>query len=119
MFVHKASVWLQAKESGRSDIAVTNRAGWAKRIRVKPGFSLDLKKQRDRSEHLWEKVTAENNCSDTNQMVAEGKSTCSSLCDVRRLFNPGTTPLEIIEGQSGGCLGENDSSSFKDTYDRN
>lgn len=119
MLVYKASVWLQAKERDRSDIAVTNLAGWVKRIRVKPGCSLNLKKQRYRSEHLGEKVTAENNCSDTTQMVAEGKSTCSPLCDVRRPFNPGTTPLEIIEGQSGGCLVENDGSSFKDTYDRN
>ena len=37
---------------------------------------------------------------------------------VHRLANPGVIPLEIIEVQSGGYLGEDDIVRLEDTYGR-
>jgi mannose-1-phosphate guanylyltransferase/mannose-6-phosphate isomerase len=37
---------------------------------------------------------------------------------VHRLSNPGKIPLEIIEVQSGGYLGEDDIERFEDVYGR-
>ena len=38
--------------------------------------------------------------------------------ETHRLANPGKTPLEIIEVQSGSYLGEDDIVRFEDTYGR-
>jgi mannose-1-phosphate guanylyltransferase/mannose-6-phosphate isomerase len=37
---------------------------------------------------------------------------------MHRLANPGKTPLEIIEVQSGSYLGEDDIARFEDKYNR-
>jgi mannose-6-phosphate isomerase-like protein (cupin superfamily) len=42
----------------------------------------------------------------------------SPLGVVHRLANPGAIPLEIIEVQSGGYLGEDDIVRFEDNYGR-
>ena len=46
------------------------------------------------------------------------QSTYIPLGKVHRLANPGTIPLEIIEVQSGGYLGEDDIVRFTDNYGR-
>lgn len=51
-------------------------------------------------------LTAEIVCSDKTILLTK----------VRRLSNPGTTPLEIIEMQSGSYLGEGDIVRFEDRY---
>ncbi len=51
-------------------------------------------------------------------MLTENQSTYIPLGEVHRLANPGTIPLEIIEVQSGGYLGEDDIVRFEDTYGR-
>jgi Mannose-6-phosphate isomerase len=40
------------------------------------------------------------------------------LDEKHRLANPGKVPLEIIEVQSGGSVGEDDIVRFEDTYGR-
>lgn len=50
--------------------------------------------------------------------TGESQSTYISLGAKHRLENPGTIPLEIIEVQSGGYLGEDDIVRFQDFYDR-
>ena len=40
------------------------------------------------------------------------------MTSVHRLANPGKVPLELIEVQSGGYLGEDDIVRFEDIYGR-
>jgi len=90
-----------------------------KRIQVKPGASLSLQKHHHRAEHwIVVKGTAEITNGDKVLMLTENQSTYIPLGEVHRLANPGTIPLEIIEVQSGGYLGEDDIVRFEDTYGR-
>ncbi len=50
--------------------------------------------------------------------LPENQSTYIPLGEVHRFSNLGTVPLEIIEVQSGGYLGEDDIVRFEDTYGR-
>ncbi len=90
-----------------------------KRIHVKPGASLSLQKHHHRAEH-WIVVTgtAEITNGDKVLTLTENQSTYIPLGEVHRLANPGTIPLEIIEVQSGGYLGEDDIVRFEDKYGR-
>jgi mannose-1-phosphate guanylyltransferase/mannose-6-phosphate isomerase len=90
-----------------------------KRIQVKPKASLSLQKHRHRAEH-WIVVTgtAEITNGDKVLTLTENQSTYIPLGAVHRLANPGTTPLEIIEVQSGSYLGEDDIVRFEDFYGR-
>ena len=90
-----------------------------KRIQVKPGASLSLQKHHHRAEHwVVVKGTAEITNGDKVLMLTENQSTYIPLGEVHRLANPGAIPLEIIEVQSGGYLGEDDIVRFEDTYGR-
>ena len=62
--------------------------------------------------------TAEITNGDKVLTLTENQSTYIPLGEVHRLANPGTIPLEIIEVQSGGYLGEDDIVRFEDTYGR-
>jgi mannose-1-phosphate guanylyltransferase/mannose-6-phosphate isomerase len=87
---------------------------------VKPGASLSLQKHHHRAEH-WIVVTgtAEITNGDEVLILAENQSTYIPLGEVHRLANPGTTPLEIIEVQTGSYLDEDDIVRFEDLYGRN
>jgi mannose-1-phosphate guanylyltransferase/mannose-6-phosphate isomerase len=90
-----------------------------KRIQVKPGASLSLQKHHHRAEHwIVVKGTAEITNGDKVLILTENQSTYIPLGEVHRLANPGSIPLEIIEVQSGGYLGEDDIVRFEDTYGR-
>jgi mannose-1-phosphate guanylyltransferase / mannose-6-phosphate isomerase len=90
-----------------------------KRIVVKPGGTLSLQMHHHRAEH-WIVVngTARVTCDDKVFMLSENQSTYIPLGSVHRLENPGTIPLELIEVQSGGYLGEDDIVRFEDVYGR-
>ncbi len=90
-----------------------------KRIQVKPGASLSLQKHHHRAEH-WVVVSgsAEITIGDKKLLLSENQSTFIPLGEVHRLANPGSIPLEIIEVQSGGYLGEDDIVRFEDDYGR-
>ena len=91
-----------------------------KRIQVKPGASLSLQMHHHRAEHwIVVKGTAEITNGDQVIMLTENQSTYIPQGQTHRLANPGTTPLEIIEVQSGSYLGEDDIVRFEDTYGRN
>ena len=80
-----------------------------KRIQVKPKASLSLQKHHHRAEHwIVVKGTAEITCGDKKLLLTENQSTYIPLGEVHRLANPGAIPLEIIEVQSCGYLGEDD-----------
>lgn len=90
-----------------------------KRILVKPGAALSLQMHHHRAEH-WIVVsgTAEVTVGDKIILLGENQSTYIPLGQTHRLANPGKVPLEIIEVQSGGYLGEDDIVRFDDSYGR-
>ena len=91
-----------------------------KRIQVKPGASLSLQMHHHRAEHwIVVKGTAEITNGDKILVLSENQSTYIPQGQTHRLANPGKTPLEIIEVQSGSYLGEDDIVRFEDTYGRN
>ena len=90
-----------------------------KRIQVKPGASLSLQMHHHRAEHwIVVKGVAEITNGDQVIMFTENQSTYIPQGQTHRLANPGKTPLEIIEVQSGSYLGEDDIVRFEDTYGR-
>lgn len=90
-----------------------------KRIQVKPGASLSLQMHHHRAEHwIVVKGTAQITNGEQVIILTENQSTYIPQGQKHRLVNPGKTPLEIIEVQSGGYLGEDDIVRFEDTYGR-
>lgn len=91
-----------------------------KRILVKPGGRLSLQMHHHRAEH-WVVVsgTALVTKGEATFLLSENESTFISIGETHRLENPGSIPLEIIEVQSGGYLGEDDIIRFEDIYKRN
>jgi mannose-1-phosphate guanylyltransferase/mannose-6-phosphate isomerase len=91
-----------------------------KRIQVSPGASLSLQMHHHRAEHwIVVKGVAEITNGDEVITLTENQSTYIPQGQIHRLSNPGETPLEIIEVQSGSYLGEDDIVRFEDTYSRN
>ena len=90
-----------------------------KRILVKPGASLSLQMHHHRAEH-WIVVKGIAEITNGDQLITltENQSSYIPQGQAHRLANPGNTPLEIIEVQSGSYLGEDDIVRFKDTYGR-
>ena len=90
-----------------------------KRIVVNPGASLSLQMHHHRAEH-WVVVSgrARVTCDERVFMLEENQSTFIPLGSRHRLENPGATPLELIEVQSGAYLGEDDIVRFDDIYGR-
>lgn len=109
--VHRPWGWYDSiDEDGRFKV---------KRIQVKPGASLSLQKHHHRAEHwIVVKGTAEVTNGVNILTLTENQSTYIPLGEVHRLANPGSTPLEIIEVQSGSYLGEDDIVRFEDNYGR-
>jgi mannose-1-phosphate guanylyltransferase/mannose-6-phosphate isomerase len=109
--VHRPWGWYDSIDSGpRFQV---------KRIMVKPGASLSLQMHHHRAEH-WIVVsgTAKVTRGDDTFLLAENESTFIPMGEKHRLSNPGKVPLEIIEVQSGGYLGEDDIVRFDDSYGR-
>jgi len=90
-----------------------------KRIQVKPGASLSLQMHHHRAEHwIVVKGVAEITNGDQVITLTENQSTYIPQGQTHRLANPGSSPLEIIEVQSGSYLGEDDIVRFEDSYGR-
>ncbi len=91
-----------------------------KRISVNVGASLSLQIHHHRAEH-WVVVngTAEVTRGNEQFVLNENESTYISPGTVHRLANPGKVPLNLIEVQSGGYLGEDDIVRYDDSYGRN
>lgn len=90
-----------------------------KRITVEPGAKLSLQMHQHRAEH-WVVVsgTAEITNGEETYWLKENESTFIPVGQRHSLKNPGMTPLEIIEVQSGSYLGEDDIVRFEDLYGR-
>jgi mannose-1-phosphate guanylyltransferase/mannose-6-phosphate isomerase len=90
-----------------------------KRILVNPGARLSLQMHKHRAEH-WIVVSglAEITNGDKVIVLHENESTFIPCGQIHRLANIGLEPLEIIEVQSGGYLGEDDIIRLDDSYGR-
>lgn len=90
-----------------------------KRITVNPGARLSLQMHHHRAEH-WVVVsgTARVVRGSEDYLVTENQSTFIPVGQVHSLENPGRIPLELIEVQSGGYLGEDDIIRLEDRYGR-
>lgn len=90
-----------------------------KRIIVNPGAKLSVQMHHHRAEH-WVVVrgTARVHKGESTYLISENESTFIPVGQVHSLENPGVIPLEVIEVQSGGYLGENDIVRFDDRYGR-
>ncbi len=109
--VHRPWGWYDSVDEGQNFKV--------KRIQVSPGASLSLQMHHHRAEHwIVVKGTAEIINGDQVLTLTENQSTYIPLGQKHRLHNPGTTPLEIIEVQSGSYLGEDDIVRFEDTFGR-
>lgn len=90
-----------------------------KRITVNPKQKLSLQMHHHRSEHwVIVKGTAKIHKGDKSFLLTENQSVYIPLGEVHALENPGILPLELIEVQSGGYLGEDDIVRFNDIYGR-
>ena len=90
-----------------------------KLLHVKPGGKLSMQMHHHRSEH-WIVVhgTARVTIGDDDKLVRENESVYISATQWHRVENPGKTPLEMIEVQTGSYLGEDDIVRTDDVYNR-
>ena len=90
-----------------------------KRIVVAPGGLLSLQSHRHRAEH-WIVVrgVAQVTRAEETFEIMSNQSICIPPAVRHRLENPGTIPLELIEVQTGGYLGEDDIVRYEDAYGR-
>lgn len=90
-----------------------------KRITVNPGARLSLQRHQHRAEH-WVVVNGTALVTrDAEQItVRENESVFLPQGCVHRLENPGDTPLNLIEVQSGSYLGEDDIERLEDDFAR-
>jgi len=91
-----------------------------KHIVVNPGGCLSLQKHHHRAEH-WVVVsgTAHVVRGDDNVVLEANESIYIPREAVHRLENKGSVPLDLIEVQTGGYLGEDDIVRLEDVYGRN
>ncbi|MDP2240462.1 MAG: mannose-1-phosphate guanylyltransferase/mannose-6-phosphate isomerase [Burkholderiales bacterium] len=108
-----------ARPWGAYDCVDVGERFQVKRITVKPGAKLSLQMHHHRAEHwIVVKGTAKVTRGEETFLLSENQSTYISLGTAHRLENPGKTPLEMIEVQSGSYLGEDDIVRFEDNYGR-
>ena len=90
-----------------------------KRLSVKPGEALSLQMHRRRFEH-WVVVrgTARVTRGEETFVLSENESIDIPVGAAHRLENPGSSPLEVIEVQSGSRLDEEDIVRYEDRYHR-
>ncbi len=104
---------------GTVDQLVAGNRFQVNRITVKPGGVLSLQRHFNRSEH-WIVVrgSAQVTKADEQLLLKEDSSTYISAGMAHRLENPGKIPLELIEVQTGGYIGEDDITRLEDLYGR-
>jgi mannose-1-phosphate guanylyltransferase/mannose-6-phosphate isomerase len=104
---------------GTVDLLVAGSRFQVNRITVKPGGVLSLQRHFNRSEH-WIVVrgSALVTRADEQFVLKEDSSTYITAGTAHRLENPGRIPLEVIEVQTGGYIGEDDINRLEDRYGR-
>ena len=109
--VHRPWGWYEVLDAGEG-VQV-------KRLTVNAGAATSLQMHHHRAEH-WVVVrgTAKVTRGEEELTLSENESTFIELGMTHRLANPGDGPMEIIEVQLGGYLGEDDIVRFQDDYNR-
>ncbi|MEW9917987.1 mannose-1-phosphate guanylyltransferase/mannose-6-phosphate isomerase [Marimonas sp. MJW-29] len=109
---------------GFFETLILSKSFQVKRIVVNPGAALSLQSHKFRSEH-WivvvgtAKVTVGPDKDNLKvQLVHENESVYIPLGAIHRMENPGDTPMELIEVQTGSYLGEDDIVRYEDVYAR-
>ena len=104
---------------GKYDSIDSGERDQVKRITVKPGEKLSIQMHHHRAEH-WIVVsgTAKVTIGEKTFLLSENESTYIPIGTIHALENPGKIPLEMIEVQTGGYLGEDDIVRFEDRYGR-
>ncbi|MEZ8225368.1 mannose-1-phosphate guanylyltransferase/mannose-6-phosphate isomerase [Vibrio splendidus] len=102
---------------GKYDVIDLGKRDKVKRITVKAGHQLSLQMHHHRAEH-WVVVagTAKVTNDEKTYLVEEDQSTYIPLGHIHSLENPGDSPLEMIEVQTGSHLSENDIIRYQDSY---
>jgi mannose-1-phosphate guanylyltransferase / mannose-6-phosphate isomerase len=108
-----------ARPWGAYESLATGPGYQVKRITVDPGAALSLQYHHHRAEH-WVVVSGTARVTRGEEVfeLTSNQSTYIPLGEVHRLENPGSDPLELIEIQSGGYLGEDDIVRIDDVYGR-
>ena len=90
-----------------------------KKIHVHPGASLSLQSHKYRAEH-WIVVSgvAEVTIDEEVKLISENQSVYIPLGAIHRMRNPGESPMELIEVQTGTYFGEDDIFRYDDVYSR-
>ena len=109
---------------GFFETLILSKSFQVKRIVVNPGAALSLQSHKHRSEH-WivvvgtARVTLGPTLEDVKvQDVQANESVYIPLGAIHRMENPGDTPMELIEVQTGSYLGEDDIIRYEDIYAR-
>ncbi|MCQ8869690.1 mannose-1-phosphate guanylyltransferase/mannose-6-phosphate isomerase [Vibrio splendidus] len=104
---------------GKYDVIDLGKRDKVKRITVKAGHQLSLQMHHNRAEH-WVVVAgaAKVTNDEKTYLVEEDQSTYIPLGHIHCLENPGKTPLEMIEVQTGSHLSEDDIIRYQDSYGR-
>ncbi|WP_041473059.1 mannose-1-phosphate guanylyltransferase/mannose-6-phosphate isomerase [Vibrio atlanticus] len=104
---------------GKYDVVDLGKRDKVKRITVKAGHKLSLQMHHHRAEH-WVVVagTAKVINNEKTYLVEEDQSTYIPLGHIHSLENPGDSPLEMIEVQTGSHLSEDDIIRYQDSYGR-
>jgi len=104
---------------GSYDSLETGERFQVKRITVKPGAKTSLQMHHHRAEHwIVVKGSAKVTIDGKTVLLTENESTYIPIGKTHSLENPGKIPLELVEVQSGGYLGEDDIVRLDDRYGR-
>lgn len=104
---------------GSYELLATEPHFQVKRLVINPKAGLSLQIHNHRSEHwVVVKGTAKVTRDDKIIILSENQSTYIPAGMKHRLENPETTPVEVIEIQSGSYFGEDDIIRFDDYYKR-
>ena len=104
---------------GSYEVVSSGEGFKVKRMTVNPGQRLSLQMHHHRAEH-WVVVRGRARVTRGEEtfVIADNQSTYIPRRVRHRLENPGTTPLEVVEVQSGAYVGEDDIVRFEDAYGR-
>ncbi len=118
-YVKKAVDKSENRPWGKFEVYVDDTNHKVKKLTVSPGAKLSLQSHKRRAEHwVVVKGTAKVVNGENILMLHENESTYISAKSKHQLANPGKTPLEIIEVQTGDYFGEDDIIRYHDIYGR-
>lgn len=104
---------------GKFEVFIDDYNHKVKKLTVSPDASLSLQSHKRRAEHwVVVKGTAKVVNGENILTLHENESTYISAKSKHQLANPGKTPLEIIEVQTGDYFGEDDIVRYEDKYGR-